>query len=108
VKSIQGRARFRDGKTVVVETETGEQVIRAEQIVIATGSCRSNCRSCRFGGAVISSTEALSLKRGSRTAGRRRRRLYRAGAWHGVRQARRKGDRGRGADRASCRSMTPS
>ena len=38
VKSVAGWARFRDGKTVVVETETGEQVIRAEQIVIATGS----------------------------------------------------------------------
>lgn len=62
VKSIQGRARFRDGKTVVVDTETGEQLIRAEQIVIATGSVPVELPSLPFGGAVISSTEALSLK----------------------------------------------
>jgi dihydrolipoamide dehydrogenase len=60
VKILQGWA-FRDGKTVVVETETGEQVIRAEQIVIATGSVPVELPSCRFGGAVISSTEALAL-----------------------------------------------
>ncbi len=62
VKSIQGRARFRDGKTVVVDTETGEQMIRAEQIVIATGSVPVELPFLPFGGAVISSTEALSLK----------------------------------------------
>src|SRR5690606_10047326 len=38
VKIVAGRARFRDGKTVEVETETGLQVIRAETVVIATGS----------------------------------------------------------------------
>ena len=38
VKTVQGWATFRDGKTVEVETETGMQVIRAETIVIATGS----------------------------------------------------------------------
>ncbi|MGB6117253.1 MAG: dihydrolipoyl dehydrogenase [Mesorhizobium sp.] len=62
VKSIQGNARFRDGKTVVVETETGEQVIRAEAIVIATGSAPVELPSLPFGGTVISSTEALALK----------------------------------------------
>src|SRR5690606_15840837 len=36
VKMVHGRARFRDGKTVEVETETGPQVIRAQQVVIAT------------------------------------------------------------------------
>src|SRR4051812_26038217 len=36
VKSVHGWARFRDGKTVEVETETGVQAIRAEAIVIAT------------------------------------------------------------------------
>ena len=62
VKSVQGIARFRDGKTVAVETETGEQVIRAEVIVIATGSAPVELPFLPFGGKVISSTEALSLK----------------------------------------------
>jgi dihydrolipoamide dehydrogenase len=62
VKSLAGRARFRDGKTVVVETETGEQVIRAEQIVIATGSAPVELPALPFGGTVISSTGALALK----------------------------------------------
>src|SRR5947209_7726081 len=38
VKIVVGAAKFRDGRTVVVETETGLQTIRAEAIVIATGS----------------------------------------------------------------------
>ena len=62
VKSVQGWARFRDGKTVAVETETGEQVIRAETIVIATGSTPVELPFLPFGGSVISSTEALALK----------------------------------------------
>lgn len=62
VKSIEGRARFRDGKTVEVETETGAQVIRAEVIVIATGSAPVELPFLPFGGRVISSTEALALK----------------------------------------------
>ncbi len=65
VKSIEGWARFRDGRTVEVETETGTQVIRAETIVIATGSVPVELPFLPFGGPsgkVISSTEALSLK----------------------------------------------
>lgn len=61
VKSIKGWARFRDGKTVEVETEVGVQVIRAESVVIATGSCAIELPSLPFGGPVISSTEALAL-----------------------------------------------
>ncbi|MCV0397786.1 MAG: dihydrolipoyl dehydrogenase [Rhizobiaceae bacterium] len=61
VKSVTGHARFRDGKTVEVETETGIQVIRAEAIVIATGSAPVELPSLPFGGPVISSTGALSL-----------------------------------------------
>ena len=60
-RSSQGWARFRDGKTVEVETETGPQVIRAEQVVIATGSEPVELPSLPFGGPVISSTEALAL-----------------------------------------------
>ena len=62
VKSVEGHARFRDGKTVVVATETGDQVIRAEAIVIATGSAPVELPSLPFGGPVISSTDALALK----------------------------------------------
>ncbi|MFW6077873.1 MAG: dihydrolipoyl dehydrogenase [Hyphomicrobiales bacterium] len=61
VKSIAGRARFRDGKTVEVETETGIQVVRAEAIVIATGSEPVALPPLPFGDPVISSTEALAL-----------------------------------------------
>ncbi|MDX8462824.1 dihydrolipoyl dehydrogenase [Mesorhizobium humile] len=61
VKTVQGWATFRDGKTVEVETETGTQVIRAETIVIATGSAPVELPFLPFGGPVISSTEALAL-----------------------------------------------
>jgi dihydrolipoamide dehydrogenase len=61
VKSIAGWARFRDGKTVEIETETGVQVVRAEVIVIATGSEPVELESVPFGKNVISSTAALAL-----------------------------------------------
>jgi dihydrolipoamide dehydrogenase len=61
VKTVHGWARFRDGKTVEVETETGPQLVRAETVVIATGSAPVELPSLPFGGPVISSTEALSL-----------------------------------------------
>ena len=61
VKTVQGWATFRDGKTVEVETETGTQVIRAETVVIAAGSAPVELPFLPFGGPVISSTEALAL-----------------------------------------------
>jgi dihydrolipoamide dehydrogenase len=61
VKVVGGWARFRDGKTVEVETETGRQIIRAENVVIATGSAPVELPNLPFGGPVISSTEALAL-----------------------------------------------
>ena len=61
VKIVQGRARFRDGRTVVVDSETGPKTIHAEAIVIATGSAPVELPFLRFGGAVISSTGALAL-----------------------------------------------
>ena len=61
VKTVHGWAAFRDGKTVAVETETGVQVIRAETIVIATGSAPVELPFLPFGGPVISSTDALAL-----------------------------------------------
>jgi dihydrolipoamide dehydrogenase len=62
VKTVHGWAKFRDGKTVEVETETGLQVIRAETVVIATGSAPVELPFLPFGQAVISSTEALALR----------------------------------------------
>ncbi|MGE0766341.1 MAG: dihydrolipoyl dehydrogenase [Hyphomicrobiaceae bacterium] len=61
VRSLAGTARFRDGKNVVVSTPDGEQRVRAETIVIATGSEPVALPSVPFGGDVISSTEALAL-----------------------------------------------
>lgn len=63
VKSVEGRARFRDGKTVEVETSTGTQIIRAENIVIATGSQSVELPNLPFGGKIMSSNEALALTR---------------------------------------------
>ena len=63
VKTISGWARFRDGKTVEVGTETGLQVVRAETVVIATGSVPVELPFLPFGDPVISSTEALALTR---------------------------------------------
>jgi dihydrolipoamide dehydrogenase len=61
VKIVVGAAKFRDGRTVIVETETGLQIIRAEAIVIATGSAPVELPLLPFGGPVVSSTEALAL-----------------------------------------------
>ena len=61
VKIVIGPAKFRDGKTVAVETETGTQIIRAESVVIATGSAPVALPFLPFGGPVISSTQALAL-----------------------------------------------
>ncbi len=63
VKVVLGSARFRDGKTVVVSTETGgEQTIRAENVVIAVGSRPVDLPMLPFGGNVVSSTELLSTR----------------------------------------------
>ena len=107
-RSSQGWARFRDGKTVEVETETGTQVIRAETVVIATGSAPVELPFLPFGGTVISSTEALALTEVPETAGGRRRRLYRAGARHRLREAGRRRSRSSRRCRASCRTTMPS
>jgi dihydrolipoyl dehydrogenase len=61
VRLITGSARFRDGKTIEVETQAGLQVIHAEAVVIATGSGAVALPLLPFGGPVISSTEALAL-----------------------------------------------
>ncbi|MEO3416918.1 dihydrolipoyl dehydrogenase [Roseovarius sp. CAU 1744] len=61
VRAIIGQARFRDGKSVIVETDMGKQLIRAQKIVIATGSEPFEIPSLPFGRDVISSTGALAL-----------------------------------------------
>src|SRR5205823_13773675 len=62
VKILQGHAVMVDGKTCQVETDTGPQVVRAEHVVLATGSMPASLAALPFGGRVISSTEALSLQ----------------------------------------------
>ncbi|HZX85068.1 MAG TPA: dihydrolipoyl dehydrogenase [Reyranella sp.] len=61
VKILQGRAEMVDGKSCRIETDTGPQVVRAEHVVLATGSVPAALPNLPFGGKVISSTEALSL-----------------------------------------------
>jgi dihydrolipoamide dehydrogenase len=61
VKILQGRAEMVDGKSCRIETDTGPQVVRAEHVVLATGSVPTALPNLPFGGKVISSTEALSL-----------------------------------------------
>jgi dihydrolipoamide dehydrogenase len=62
VRVVEGAARFRDGKTVEVATKDGTQLIRAQNIIIATGSAPVELPNLPFGGRVISSTEALALE----------------------------------------------
>ena len=61
VKVIEGWATFSDGKTCTVKTKDGEQVITAEHVILANGSVPVELPFLKFGGKVISSTEALSL-----------------------------------------------
>ena len=58
---ISGSAHFLDGKTVEVTGAGGKRIIRAENIVIATGSKSAELDFLPIGGDVISSTGALSL-----------------------------------------------
>lgn len=60
VRIVPGRAGLIDGKTVEVSDADGATTIRAENIVIATGSTPVELPFLPFGGNVISSTEALS------------------------------------------------
>lgn len=62
VKIVHGNAEMVDGKTCRVETDTGPQVIRAEHVVLATGSEPATLPVLPFGGRIISSTDALSLQ----------------------------------------------
>ena len=61
VKILRGRGTMLDGKTCRVETDVGADTVRAEHVILATGSRPSELPGVPFGGAVISSAEALSL-----------------------------------------------
>jgi dihydrolipoamide dehydrogenase len=61
VKTIKGWATFADGKTVDVKTAEGVTRIRAENIIIATGSVPVELPFMKFSDKVISSTGALAL-----------------------------------------------
>lgn len=61
VRSVQGRAKILDGKSVEVETAEGLLRISCQNLVIATGSRPVEVPSLPFGGNILSSTEALSL-----------------------------------------------
>ena len=61
VRSLSGWATFVDGKTVDVTGGDEDYRIRAENIIIATGSVPVELPFLKFGDNVISSTEALSL-----------------------------------------------
>jgi len=60
-RQVTGAATFKDGKTVTVEGPDGTTTIRAEHVVVATGSSPVELPFLPFHGKVISSTEALAL-----------------------------------------------
>jgi dihydrolipoamide dehydrogenase len=61
VRRVAGYATIRDGKSVTIETPDGTEVLHTRALVIATGSVPVELPGLPFGGAVISSTEALAL-----------------------------------------------
>lgn len=61
VKVVEGWATFSDAKSCTVETPGGTVTIKAEHVILATGSLPVELPFLPFGGKVVSSTEALSL-----------------------------------------------
>jgi len=61
VRVVSGWAKFVDGKTCTVATKDGEVTITAEHVILANGSVPVELPFLKFGGDVISSTEALTL-----------------------------------------------
>jgi dihydrolipoamide dehydrogenase len=61
VRVLSGWGRFSDAKTCHVDTAEGPITIKAENVLLATGSIPVELPLLPFGGKVISSTEALSL-----------------------------------------------
>jgi dihydrolipoamide dehydrogenase len=63
VRSIRGRATIVDGKSAVAHSDTGDQRIVCEHLVLATGSEPFKLAALPFGGDILSSTDALALTR---------------------------------------------
>ena len=61
VRVISGWAKFSDGKTCTVKTKEGDVAIMGEHVILANGSVPVELPFLKFGGDVISSTEALLL-----------------------------------------------
>jgi len=61
VRTLLGMATIIDGKTAIVRSDTGESRIAAEHLVIASGSEPTPLPALKFGGDVLSSTDALAL-----------------------------------------------
>jgi dihydrolipoamide dehydrogenase len=62
VKVVQGWATFSDAKTCIVSGSGDPVTITAEHVILANGSEPVELPSLPFGGTILSSTEALSLK----------------------------------------------
>jgi len=58
---VKGWGRFSDAKTCLVQNADGAVTIRAEHVILATGSVPVELPSLSFGGRVINSSDALSL-----------------------------------------------
>jgi dihydrolipoamide dehydrogenase len=63
VRTLLGTATIVDGKTATVSADTGETRIAAEHLVLATGSEPVELPALKFGGDVLSSTDALALSK---------------------------------------------
>src|SRR6202453_1599260 len=61
VRTLLGTATSVDGKTVTGSGDTGETRVVAEHVVLATGSEPVELPTLKFGGDVLSSTDALAL-----------------------------------------------
>lgn len=61
VRVVEGWGVFSDAKTCAVKTKSGDVTIKAEYVILATGSEAMPLPHIPFGDKVISSTEALSL-----------------------------------------------
>lgn len=61
VQIVAGWAQFEDAKTCMVQTAQGPVRVRARFVVLATGSVPIELPNLPFGGAILSSTQALAL-----------------------------------------------
>ena len=89
------------------QTKPATQTIIAKNIVLATGSRPIEIPGFKFDSKrIIDSTGALALDAGAAAHDRHRRRLHRARARHGLREARQQGHRRRGAAAPARRRWT--